>query len=64
MADFCNQCAVDLGFTPGDMSNITKPEDEAQDMFCCVLCEDCGPIQVDVAGNCISDCDKHHCVSE
>lgn len=61
MADFCNQCAVDLGFSPGDMKGITKPEDWTQGMSCVVLCEDCGAIQVDPEGNCISeDCLKQH----
>jgi hypothetical protein len=61
MADFCNQCSEDLGLPPGDMKGITKPEDWAKGMSVVVLCEDCGPIQVDPDGNCIStDCYKKH----
>jgi len=27
MADFCNQCAGDLGFRNGDFAGLTKPQD-------------------------------------
>ena len=61
MASFCNQCALDLGFEPGDLAGITKQKDWAKGLAAVVLCEDCGPIQVDPEGNCISrDCLKEH----
>jgi hypothetical protein len=62
MADFCNQCAKDIGFPLEDMANITTTDDEAYGWACLVLCEGCGPIQVDSKGNCISeDClEKGH----
>ena len=63
MADFCRQCSLDL-FGPdeeNDMAGITKPEDWANGLSCVVLCEGCGPIQVDPEGNCITpDCLKQH----
>lgn len=61
MANFCKQCSIDLGFgDEGDMAGITTKENEAEGLFCYVLCEDCGYIQVNNAGECISDCMKHH----
>ena len=61
MADFCNQCADDLGLPRGDMSGITTGADWTAGRAAIVLCEDCGPIQVDPQGNCVSpDCGKHH----
>lgn len=62
MADFCNQCAEDMGFPHGDLAGITKPEDQMRHLYAVVLCEGCGPIQVNKDGYCISDCDKHHMV--
>jgi len=61
MADFCNQCANDMGFDPGDLAGITKPEDFAKGLSCVVICESCGYTQVDPEGNCISNhcADKH-----
>ena len=55
MADFCKQCSVDVfGEDFGDMANISKPEDTAAGLYASVLCEDCGMIQVDHEGNCIT----------
>ena len=52
MAEFCKQCAGELG-EPGDF--------EGSDPFELVLCEGCGPIQVNEWGECISpDCWKRH----
>lgn len=53
MADFCNQCEPSLG----GLENLTTQEDEEKGLFCVVLCEGCGPIQVDSRGNCVS---HHH----
>lgn len=55
MAEFCEQCAKDLGFECGDFRGICD-----SGMKIDVLCEDCGPIYVDHDGFCVSDCDKHH----
>ena len=63
MADFCKQCTLELfgSDMPNDMAGITSKEDWKQGLSCLVLCEDCGPCQVDPEGNCISpDCLKSH----
>lgn len=55
MADFCKQCSIDMfGRDTGDLAGVTKPEDWAEKKACTVLCEGCGPIQVDPEGNCVS----------
>ena len=58
MADFCRQCSVQLfGEDFGDLAGITKAEQEAEGLYALALCEGCGPIQVDHAGDCVSkDC--------
>ena len=59
MADFCKRCYADM-FGEGqtnDMAGVTKPEDWDQGLAVSVICEGCGPIQVDPEGNCVSqDC--------
>lgn len=62
MADFCFQCNVDLFFGPGsDFVGLSTPEDTANGLYCVVLCEGCGPCQVDHLGWCISrDCMSRH----
>lgn len=62
MADFCKQCSIDIfGEDFGDMKNCSTPEDTAKSLFALVLCEDCGPTQVDHEGKCIAeDCYKKH----
>lgn len=64
MADFCTQCAADMGFSPpGDLAGITTANAEAYGCACVVLCEGCGPILVDRLGNCISeDCLGAHSI--
>lgn len=61
MTDFCAQCSDDIfGEDFGDLKGITKAEDWAQGKAAVVICEDCGVIQVDPAGRCISkDCTKN-----
>lgn len=62
MADFCKQCSEEIFCEDtGDLANITKPFQQAEGLYAVVLCEGCGPIQVDVDGKCISpDCYKKH----
>jgi len=61
MANFCNQCADELKFPNGDLAGLSTPEQTEQKLYCIVLCEGCGTIQVDHLGNCISDdCLKQH----
>lgn len=55
MADFCPAC---WGSYCDDLAGLTKPFDRLFDRAAVVLCEGCGPIQVDENGNCISpNCD-------
>lgn len=54
MAKFCNQCAHDLGLPIGDFAGLTKPQDWAKGLSVVVICEGCGPIQVDPGGKCVS----------
>ncbi len=52
MAEFCAQCAAEHG-GHSDFKGVQPYE--------VVLCEGCGPIQVDRKGNCLSsDCLKWH----
>jgi len=62
MADFCKQCSIeDFGEDFGDLSNLSKPEDTREGKYPVVICEGCGPVQVDHEGNCISpDCYEKH----
>lgn len=62
MASFCKQCSEDLlGEDYGDMAEIVSEEEEAKGLMALVLCEGCGPIQVNRAGECLSvDCDECH----
>lgn len=57
MAEFCKQCAEDMGFDPpGDFAGMAPVG-----YICYVLCEDCGSTYVDHEGTCINPvCDKQH----
>lgn len=59
MADFCKQCSIDMfGHDYGDLAGVTTEEAWQGKMACTVICEGCGPIQVDPQGNCVSpDCE-------
>lgn len=55
MADFCRQCSLaDFGEDFGDLAGLSGPGDTAAGLFCSVICEGCGHIQVDHAGNCMT----------
>lgn len=57
MADFCKQCEPEST----DLTDITTREEYLEGLAVVVLCEGCGPIQVDPEGNCISkDCLEKH----
>ena len=58
MASFCRACSIKLrGKDFGDLAKITTKKNEANKVAAIVICEGCGVIQVDNAGNCIStDC--------
>lgn len=62
MADFCKQCSIDIfGADHKELAGITKPEDWSEGKAVVVICEGCGPIQVDPDGRCISeDCIGEH----
>ena len=61
MADFCRQCSVDVfGEDFKELAGLSTPEDTAKGLYCTVICEGCGFIQVDHEGNCVSDdCLEH-----
>lgn len=63
MADFCNQCARDLGFPEGDLASIDRQPPESGYGYP-DLCEGCGPCLVDHLGNCVDPCciKKHGCI--
>lgn len=62
MADFCKQCSIyEFGRDYGDLAGGSTQEDTQNNLFCVVICESCGVIQVDHEGRCVSqDCLKHH----
>lgn len=59
MADFCAKCSEKMfGEDFGDLAGITTKADEAEEKYALVICESCGPIQVNADGECISpDCE-------
>ncbi len=62
MASFCQQCSVGMfGEDFEDMKGLCTLEDNDKGLYSVVLCEDCGPCQVDRNGRCVSeDCMKQH----
>jgi RNase P subunit RPR2 len=54
MADYCKQCAEELGLS-NDFAGITSESAWQEGYAVVVLCEGCGPIQVDPDGNCVSE---------
>ena len=61
MADFCKQCSIDVyGEDMKDLSGLSTELDTNGDLYPVVLCEGCGPTQVDHTGVCVSpDCSNH-----
>lgn len=58
MAEFCKQCAEEMGFEP-DFVGLCNEEQVAV-----VICEGCGPTMVNHKGECVSkDCLLKHGVS-
>lgn len=59
MADFCKKCSIKMfGEDYGDLANIIT-EEQMKDGYVSgvIICESCGPIQVNHLGECISpDC--------
>lgn len=62
MADYCQQCSLEIfGEDFKELAGITTAENEHDKEYAVVLCEGCGPIQVDNDGVCLSvDCSKKH----
>jgi hypothetical protein len=60
MADFCKQCSEELfGADSKDFEGLTPLASWEEGKAAAVLCEGCGPIQVDPQGSCCSeDCLK------
>lgn len=55
MADFCKACSIKLfGEDLGELAGITPVEAWKEGRAYGVLCEGCGPIQVDPEGRCVS----------
>jgi hypothetical protein len=55
MSSFCKQCSIDVfGEDFGDMADLSTAEDTAKGLYAFALCEDCGYIQVDHTGSCVS----------
>ena len=58
MADFCRNCSLnmfDKDFQ--ELADISTEADTESGIYAVVLCESCGPIQVDHRGVCVtSDC--------
>lgn len=62
MADYCKQCSERIfGQDFGELKGFSSPQDTADEKYVSVLCEGCGPIQVDHEGKCVSpDCPRGH----
>ena len=63
MAEFCKQCSEALFNKDfGDLKGLIPQEDLDKGLiYSTVLCEGCGPIQVDNEGTCVSpDCLSFH----
>ncbi len=64
MADFCRACSIEVWGTDfRDLAGLTIPENAANGRYALVLCEGCGPIQVDPDGNRITDANAEPDVS-
>lgn len=63
MADFCLQCSGELfdNEIKNDFIGISTEADTKNGLFAVVLCEGCGPTQVDHNGKCMApDCAEKH----
>lgn len=61
MSDFCRQCSLHL-FREDfrDLAGLVTREEVAKGIYANVLCEQCGSIQVDHEGRCVSpQCPEH-----
>lgn len=62
MSDYCKQCSEEIfGRDFHDMKGLSTEEDTSNGKYAVVLCECCGPCQVDHLGMCVSiDCGERH----
>ncbi len=67
MADFCRTCTEDDGLPGGDYENGTGDlqnlveSEQRHTHVARVICEGCGPTEVDIKGNCMGNClNKDH----
>ena len=62
MADYCQQCSIAIfGKDFHDLARLSTQWDTVNGKYPVVLCEGCGPCQVDHHGQCISDdCAEKH----
>lgn len=60
MADFCKKCSINMFDSDyGDLKGLSTEEDTNNGLFPVVICEGCGPIQVNHEGVCVSeDCEE------
>ena len=55
MADFCKQCSIEqFGQDFGDLSGLCTEMDNEHNLYPTVLCEGCGPTQVNYLGECVA----------
>lgn len=62
MASFCKQCSIEtFGKDFEDFARISTQLQTEENLYPLVLCEGCGPTQVDHTGTCIvKDCALKH----
>lgn len=62
MAEFCKQCADEMGFNPeNNIPYDFEVPEETDDSICfAVLCEGCGITAVDRFGVCLGNCYEGH----
>ena len=64
MSDYCYQCTekfIGVAGDKNDLRGISSKKDTDNDRYPLVICEGCGPCQVDHEGKCISkDCEEKH----
>lgn len=59
MAEFCEACNREMFNMPSDFKGLTSNKAWSEGKAALVLCEGCGPIQVNPAGECVSkNCTK------
>lgn len=57
MAEFCSACNYEMFDMESDFKGLTTEEEWVEDKAALVICEGCGPIQVNPNGDCVSkDC--------